>query len=125
MLRHELLTDKRILILHPDGPLQSADFERIGREVDPFLEKHGDLAGLMIEAARPPGWDSFASLVTHLRFVRGHHERIKRIAVVTDSPFLSVAPKIAGHFVSAEVKTFPASDRAAALAWIEQESAGS
>jgi len=119
MLRHELLADKRILILHPDGPLQSADFERLGREVDPFIEKHGGLAGLMVEAAKFPGWDDFASLVTHLRFVRDHHRKVKRIAMVSDSPFLSAAPKVAGHFVGADVKTFPASQRDAALAWIE------
>ena len=122
MLRHELLVDKRILVIHPEGPLQSADFERIGKEVDPFIEKHGDLAGLMVEAAKIPGWDDFASLVTHIRFVRDHHRRIRRIAVVSDSSFLSVMPKVAGHFVSAEVKTFPASGREAALAWIESGS---
>ena len=119
MLRHELLTDKRILVIRPEGPLQSSDFERIGKAVDPFIEKHGDLAGLMVEAANAPGWDSFAALATHLRFVRDHHRRIKRIVVVSDSPLLKVAPRIGGHFVSAEVKTFPAADRAAALAWIE------
>jgi hypothetical protein len=32
---------------------------------------------------------------------------------------LAVAPKIASHFVSAEVRTFDAAGRAAALAWIE------
>jgi hypothetical protein len=119
MLRHELLTDKRILVLHPEGPLKSEDFERISREVDPFIEKHGDLAGLMVEAAKFPGWEDFASLVTHLRFVRDHHKRVRRIAMVSDSPVLSTGPKIAAHFVSAEVKTFPANQRAAALAWIE------
>ena len=119
MLRHELLADKRVLILHPEGPLQSADFERIGREVDPFIEKHGDLAGLMVEATKFPGWDDFASLVTHLRFVRDHHRKVRRIAMVSDNSLLSTAPKIAGHFVGAEVKTFPASQRDTALAWIE------
>ena len=119
MLQHELLTDKRILVLHPEGRLQSADFERIGREVDPLIEKHGDLAGIMVEAAKFPGWEDFGSLVTHIRFVRDHHKRVRRIAMVSDSPLLSTAPKIAGHFVGAEVKTFPASDRAGALAWIE------
>jgi hypothetical protein len=119
MLRHELLADKRILVLHPDGPLQSADFERIGREVDPFIEEHGGLAGLMVEAGKFPGWDDFASLLTHLRFVRDHHRKVHRIAMVSDSPLLSTAPKIASHFVSAEVRTFPASQRDAALCWIE------
>jgi hypothetical protein len=119
MLRHELLSDKRILVLRPDGSLQAADFERVAREIDPFIEKGGDLAGLMIEASSAPGWDDFASFLTHLRFVRDHHRRVRRIAVVTDSSLLSVAPRIAGHFVSAEVKTFPAGQRDAALAWIE------
>src|SRR4029079_16267 len=119
MLRHELLSDKRILVLQPDGPLQAADFERVAREIDPFIEKGGDLAGLMIEAAHPPGWDNFASFATHLRFVRDHHRRVRRIAVVTDSSLLSAAPKLAGHFVSAEVKTFPAGGGEARPAWLE------
>jgi len=120
MLRQELLLDKGIPVINPEGPFQAADFDHIGKEVDPYIEKHGDLKGVMIEAAKIPGWDDFAALVTHLRFVRDHHKLIKRIAVVSDSPFLSVAPKIGGHFLSAEVKTFPGADRAAALAWIEQ-----
>lgn len=119
MLRHELLQDKGILVLHPEGALQSADFEGIGREVDPWIERNGKLAGLMIEAAKFPGWDNFASLVSHLRFVRGHQANIKRIAMVSDSPLLSIGPRIGKVFLSAEVKTFPAAERAQALAWIE------
>jgi len=53
------------------------------------------------------------------RFVRDHHRKIRRIAVVSDSAFLPVAPKVASHFVSAEIRTFDAADRAAALDWLE------
>jgi hypothetical protein len=73
----------------------------------------------MIEAPSFPGWENFAALLSHLRFVRDHHRRIRRVAVVSDSPLLAVAPKIASHFVSAELRTFDAASRAAALAWIE------
>ena len=73
----------------------------------------------MIEAPSFPGWDSFAALLSHLRFVRDHHRQIRHIAVVSDSALLAAAPKIASHFVSAQLRTFEASGRAAALAWVE------
>jgi hypothetical protein len=72
----------------------------------------------MIDAATFPGWEDFAALLSHLRFVRDHHRRIRRIAVVSDSALLSVAPKLVGHFVSAQLRTFEAADRSAALSWL-------
>jgi len=119
MIRHELLRERGILTLEPEGPLQAADFSTLAGVVDPYIEQHGELKGLLISAPAFPGWDDFAALLSHLRFVRDHHRRIRRVAVVSDSAFLSVAPKIAKHFVSAEIRTFDAADRAAALAWLE------
>jgi hypothetical protein len=122
MIKHELLRERGILLLKPDGALRAEDFTALAGTVDPYLEQHGELKGLMIEAPSFPGWDSFAALLSHLRFVRDHHRRIRRVAVVSDSTFLTVAPKIASHFVSAQLRTFDAADRAAAIAWIEAES---
>ena len=119
MIQHELLRERGILILKPEGALRAEDFTALAGAVDPYIEQHGDLNGLMIEAPSFPGWESFAALVSHLRFVRDHHRRIRRIAVVSDSTLLAVAPKIASHFVSAELRTFEGAGRAAALAWIE------
>ncbi|MDX1377000.1 MAG: STAS/SEC14 domain-containing protein, partial [Burkholderiales bacterium] len=87
--------------------------------VDPYLEQHGSLEGLMIDAPAFPGWENFAGLISHLRFVREHHRHIRRVAVVSDSALLAAGPKIAGHFVAAELKSFPSAERDAARAWIE------
>ena len=119
MIRHELLRERGILILKPEGALRAEDFTALAGAIDPYIEQHGELKGLMIEAPSFPGWESFAALVSHVRFVRDHQRLIRRIAVVSDSTLLAVAPKIASHFVSAELRTFEAADRAAALAWIE------
>jgi hypothetical protein len=119
MIQHELLRENGVLIIKPDGALRAEDFAALAAAVDPYIERHGELKGLMIEAPSFPGWENFAALLSHLRFVRDHHRRIRRIAVVSDSPFLAVGPKIASHFVSAQVRTFDAADRAAALAWVE------
>lgn len=119
MIQFELLHDKGILVLSPDGPLAEADFRGIAREVDPFIASHGRLVGVMICAKSFPGWDSFGALVSHLRFVRDHHRKIDRIAAVTDSELLKIMPHIARHFVSAEVRQFPTDERAQALTWLE------
>jgi len=119
MIQYELLRERGILILKPEGALRAEDFTALAGAVDPYIEQHGELKGLVVEARSFPGWEDFAALLSHLRFVRDHHRRVRRIAVVSDSTLLNVAPKIASHFVSAEVRTFDAGDRAAALAWIE------
>ena len=118
MVNHELLRDEGILIIRPEGSLEASDFQRIAEEVDPYIEATGRLHGVMIDAESFPGWKDFAALVAHLRFVKDHHRSIERIAAVSDSNFLAIAPKIASHFVQADVRHFPHSQREQALAWL-------
>ena len=119
MIQYELLRERGILILKPEGALRAEDFTALAGTVDPYIEQHGELAGLVVDAPSFPGWENFAALLSHLRFVRDHHRRIRRIAVVSDSTLLAAGPKIASHFVSAEVRSFDTAGRAAALAWID------
>jgi hypothetical protein len=121
MLHSEILTDQAVLVLTPAGPLTAADFTRLAAMVDPYIEQHGKLKGLLIHASSFPGWDDFAALASHLRFVRDHHRKIERIAAVTDSGVLSVVPRIANHFIAAEVRHFDYADREAALRWLAHE----
>jgi hypothetical protein len=122
MIKHELLRTEGILILTPEAPLESADFERLAQEIDPYIEANGKLHGVMIDAESFPGWKDFAGLVAHLRFVRDHHQKIQKLAVVSDSSVLSFAPKLASHFVQAEVKHFSHLQREDALLWLTGES---
>jgi hypothetical protein len=119
MIRFELLRDRRILLITPDGPLQRADFEQLAKEIDPFIAANGKLVGVMIDAKSFPGWDSFGALVSHLKFVADHHRQIERIAAVTDSGFLKIVPRIASHFVQASIRHFDFSEKDRALAWLE------
>lgn len=120
MLHHELRRDEGILILTPEGPLEASDFERVAREIDPYIEDKGRLHGLMIRTESFPGWNDFNALVSHLSFVRNHHRVIEKVAAVTDNPLLSIAPRIAAHFVQAEVRHFRYQDKDAALDWLKK-----
>ena len=119
MLNDELLHNEKILIVIPDGPLESSDFARLANEIDPFIEEKGKLNGLMIYTESFPGWNDFAALVSHLKFVKIHHQRIERVAAVTDSGFWSILPRVARHFVSAEIRHFNRLDKKHALNWLK------
>lgn len=119
MIHHELLRDEGILIVTPEGPLESMDFEVLAREVDPYIEEEGKLNGLMIYAESFPGWDNFAALVSHVKFVKHHHQNIRKVAAVTDSGFLSILPRVASHFVHADVRHFGYRDKEGALNWLK------
>lgn len=121
MIKHQLLRDQGILIVIPEGPLESADFEKLAQEVDPYIEEKGMLNGLMIYTEKFPGWDDFAALVSHFKFVKNHHQKIKKVAAVTDSGFVSIAPRVANHFVQADVRHFDYHDKESALDWLNPD----
>ncbi|MGE5696584.1 MAG: STAS/SEC14 domain-containing protein [Candidatus Sericytochromatia bacterium] len=118
MIEYNLDTEHSILLVQPKSAIERDDFVKIAEAVDPQIEATGGLAGLIIEAPGFPGWDSFGAMVNHLRFVRDHQKRIKKIGVVTDSHLGDVAEHLTSHFVSAEIKHFPAGQIDAARQWI-------
>jgi len=119
MIHVELLPDKGILIIAPEGALSTDDFHKVAAAADPYIAEKGQLTGLMIRAASFPGWDSFASLIEHLKFVRDHHRKIVRVAAVTDSGFVRVARAVARHLAQPDIRQFPHDQEARALAWLE------
>lgn len=119
MLEYELDRADGILILKPVGPLEAADFRRLVQEVDPYIDEKGKLNGLMIYTKSFPGWENFASFLSHMKFVKDHHRKVKKIAAVTEGGFLSIMPQVARHFVRAQVRHFAYQDKDAALNWLK------
>lgn len=119
MLNYELNRADGILIVKPIGPLEATDFEKLIQEVDPYIEEKGKLNGLMVCAQSFPGWDNFAAFLSHIKFVKNHHQKVKKIAAVTGSGFLAIMPQVANHFVQAEIKCFDYADKEAALTWLK------
>ncbi len=118
MIEHRLDTGSGILYLKPASALTREDFEQLAKTVDPHIEKTGNLAGLIVEVSAFPGWESLGAMAAHFRFVREHHRRVRKVAIVTDAPIGNVAEKLASHFVAATIKHFPAGPTDAAQKWI-------
>ena len=101
-----------------DTAAARADFDALGLTVDAWLETHAELRGLVLHTTAFPGWENIGGLVRHIRFVRDHHRKIGRVAIVVDGPLGTVAPRVAEHFVQAEVRGFPDDHLDDAVAWV-------
>jgi len=73
---------------------------------------------LLIDAPAFPGWQTFGDLVSHFKFVKNHERHIEKVAVVSDSGFVSIMPHVVGHFIHAEIRHFGSSEKEQALAWL-------
>ena len=120
MLKAILDKENATLLLEPQGALTQEDFENVAKSVDPYIEEVGTLRGVIIYAETFPGWDSFGALVSHIKFVRNHHEKIAKVALVTDFTGANLAKNIAQHFVHAQMKHFPFAKIDEAKTWIAQ-----
>jgi SpoIIAA-like len=120
MIEAKLFREEGVVEVLPSGALKAVDFEQLAALVDPFIEAHGELRGLMIVADRFPGWDNLGALIGHVRFVREHQKLIRRVATVSDGATLTILPLLAKHFVKAEVRHFPFAQRDAAMEWLRQ-----
>ena len=121
MIDFNLDMEHRILTICPKGPLSEQDFNAVTTAVNPVIEQKGDLAGVIIHAESFPGWDNFAGMLSHFRFVRDHHQHIKKLAVVSDSAVLTIFPHLSSHFISAELKHFHFNQYNDALSWVQTE----
>lgn len=119
MFEHSLDETTGVLSLSPSAALTSDDFRKLAAEVDPYIAGHGELRGLLLTLDHFGGWDSFAAMVDHMRFVRDHQRHVSRIAVVTDNPLLKIPPHIATHFAHPEIRVFALDEKAAALDWLK------
>jgi hypothetical protein len=113
------LDKRKLLIVTADGPLEETDFARFGEQIETNSTSQNRPTRLMIRTESFPGWESFEAFVAHLKFVSEHHQKIERIAIVTDSGLLKVMPHIAGLLVHPNIKQFDQDEADETLAWLE------
>jgi len=119
MVLHHLDKEKGILRLEPKGKLESQDFESIETEVTRFLRDNGKLKGLMVKTEEFPGWSDLEALFAHLDFVKTNHNKVERVAVVSDDSLMQTGAPAVNLIIDAEMKTFELSDESVAEEWLK------
>jgi hypothetical protein len=120
MLNHQLVHDMGIFVLSPAGPLDTTDIEGFARRVDPYIEKNGNLKGMIVYIEQFSGWKNIASFASHIRFIKDHHHSVGKVATISDSRLLSGLQRFAGCFVDPEVQHFTLGEEGAAIEWLRE-----
>jgi hypothetical protein len=116
----KLDADAGIVVLEPvaDKALSEDDFEAVGRTIDNYLKDHDRLRGILIHSRQFPGWQSVGALFAHLKFVNSVHDKIGKIALVTNSPMGTFANHVLDPLMLAKVRKFDYDQRDEAMRWL-------
>ncbi len=112
--------DAGILVLEPvaDTALSEDDFEAVGQAIGNYLKDHDRLRGILIHSRKFPGWQSIGALFAHLKFVNAVHDKIDRIALVTNSPMGTFADHVLDPLMLAKIRKFDYDQRDEAMGWL-------
>ena len=120
-IRIELNDDTGILTLEPatDKSLSEDDFEAVGKTISLYLEDHDRPLGILIHSRRFPGWQSIGALFAHLKFVNAVHDKLGKVALVTNSPMGSFADRVLDPLMLAKIRKFDYDERDEAMSWLQ------
>ncbi len=117
-LHYELDRENSILTVLPQAPLAPEPLTRLSRVVEEHCAQHGQLAGMAVNARHFPFWQGIGGLRGHLRFLCRHRDKVRRVALVTDSPLARGAEMAAPLLLPLVVRHFPHGEMEAAREWI-------
>lgn len=116
-LPHHLRADDHVLVVEPNRPLRSEDFDALAGTVDLWHRAHGTLRGVVVHTHAFPGWENAGSILRHALFIRNRHREIPRVALAADGVVAEMAPAVIDPLVEAEVRHFPYDRLDDAVAW--------
>ena len=121
MLNIEIKDRANIVIVTPDGAITAADIDRMTEEINNYINNHDRVPNLVIHTMSIPYWSNFKAMEKHLKFVKNHHQIVKKVAIVSDSKLLWLAKTIVDRFTGANVRRFTVEALDDAVAWAEIE----
>lgn len=105
MIDFQVNKEQHFIEVKPEGKLEADDFERLAKAIDSLAEE-GQVKGLLIETKSFPGWKDFKAFTEHCKFIKGNHNKVLKIALVTDAALANIAEKIVPFILALEVKHF-------------------
>lgn len=127
MLQIDIRARDNVFIVTPEGQISTDNIKELATKVDGYINETDQVPNLVLHAKGTPHWADFNALKKHLHFIKGHHQVVKKVAIVSDSKLLWLAKSIVDYFVGAKVRRFSedAIDDAIAWAQIEDDHPGS
>ena len=116
MIKTELVGARALKITVPEK-LKADDFRQLAPQIDSLISQHGKIR-LLIDASNFGGWENISAFERHIGFVKGHHQKIERIAVIAAHDWQQWVIGTVRIFVHPEVRAYDVRNQSEALQWI-------
>jgi len=110
-------TDSKVVILKATGKLQYDHFKRITPRVDSLIKKHKTIS-FLIDLTDFEGWEDKKTAEEHFTFVKEHHHKVDRVALISDHIWQQWLGGFANVFMHPKIKTFEPDERKQAEKWL-------
>ena len=100
--------------------LKAGDFSGIAPRIDALIQEKGTIL-LFLDGTLFKGWDNIVAAQEHFTFVKNHHAKVEKIAVIAGNPWQHWLAAFANLFVHPDIKVFEPKDISAALQWITED----
>jgi hypothetical protein len=116
MIKTEVISTNALKLTVP-AKLKSEDVSEIGPQIDALISKHEQIR-LLIDASGFNGWNNITTFETHAKFIKSHHQKVERIAVIVAHDWQHWLIGAVRIFVHPEVRAYDQSHESEALQWI-------
>lgn len=116
MIKLEALSGRIIKLVAPEK-LTALDFDTIEPQADALIRDFGSLR-LLIDATQLTGWENLTAFERHMGFVKLHHHKVDRIAVLIGHDWQKWIASMAGFFLHPEIRAFEPDKESDALTWL-------
>lgn len=99
------------------GKIEVQDWDVVAKAIDPIIAEKGSVR-LFLDASDFSGWNDLEAARAHFKFVKGHHEKVERIALIVDHHWQGWMAGIAEIFVDTEIRTFEEDQKEVAESWL-------
>lgn len=127
MIDIEIKRAENVFILSPKDLITTDDIKTFATSIDSYINEHDAVPSLVFCISNLPHWKDFEAMTAHFRLVKDHHTVVPKVAIVSDSKFLSLVRIFVDLFTGAKVRRFPedAFDDAVNWAAMEEDHPGS
>ena len=116
MIKTEAISPKALRLTAPEK-FRSDDFQKLALQVDPLIRQHNNIR-LLIDASKFHGWETISAFKNHVAFIKGHHRKVERIAIIAAHKWQHWLIRIISRFVHPEVRAYDKSTENEALQWV-------
>lgn len=97
--------------------IKREDFPNIEKDVDAFIAQNKQI-NVLIDASAFSGWEDKEAFKNHMHFVKEHHHKIARLALIAAHEWQHWFAHGIGIFIHPEIKAFNKDEMDKAIAWL-------